>query len=90
MLQCQRHENNYPINKVELRMDAQRLYQEGAGRWGTDESVFTQIFSTRSPLEIAMIASYYRQFAGVDLYTSLQKNFQEMLKNYLKLFSMLL
>ena len=37
MLQCQRHENNYPINEAELRMDAQRLYQAGAGRWGTDE-----------------------------------------------------
>ena len=84
MLQCQRHENNYPINETELRMDAQRLYQAGAGRWGTDESVFTQIFATRSPLEIAMIATYYRQFAGVDLYTSLQKEFSGNVEKLLK------
>ena len=84
MLQCQRHENNYPINEAELRMDAQRLYQAGAGRWGTDESVFTQIFATRSPLEIAMIATYYRQFAGVDLYTSLQKEFSGNVEKLLK------
>ena len=65
-------------------MDAQRLYQAGAGRWGTDESVFTQIFATRSPLEIAMIATYYRQFAGVDLYTSLQKEFSGNVEKLLK------
>ena len=77
-------ENNYPINEVELRMDAQRLYQAGAGRWGTDESVFTQIFATRSPLEIAMIATYYRQLAGVDLYTTLQKEFSGNVEKLLK------
>ena len=75
MLQCQRHENNYPINAAELQMDAQRLYQAGAGRWGTDESIFTQIFTTRSPLEIAALAGYYKQIAGVDLLTSIKKEF---------------
>jgi hypothetical protein len=84
MLQCQRHENNYPINEAELRMDAQRLYQAGAGRWGTDESIFTQIFSTRSPLEIAMIATYYKQMSGFDLYTSLKKEFSGDVEKLLK------
>ena len=84
MLQCQRHENDYPINEMELRMDAQRLYQAGVGRWGTDESIFTQIFSTRSPLEIAMIATYYKQFAGVDLYSSLKKEFSGDAEKLLK------
>ena len=31
MLQCQRHEVDYPINEQELRMEAQRLYSAGAG-----------------------------------------------------------
>ena len=84
MLQCQRHENNYPINMPELQMEAQRLYQAGAGRWGTDESVFTQIFSIRSPAEIATIAQCYRQIAGVDLYTSLKKEFSGNVEKLLK------
>ena len=84
MLQCQRHENNYPINMPELQMEAQRLYQAGAGRWGTDESVFTQIFSIRSPAEIATIAQCYQQIAGVDLYTSLKKEFSGNVEKLLK------
>ena len=84
MLQCQRHENNYPINNAELQMEAQRLYSAGAGRWGTDESMFTSIFATRSPCEIAVIAQFYRQFAGVDLYTTLQKEFSGNVEKLLK------
>ena len=84
MLQCQRHEVDYPINEQELRMEAQRLYSAGAGRWGTDESVFTQIFATRSPVEIAAIASFYQQIAGVDLYTSLKKEFSGNVEKLLK------
>ena len=30
----------------ELQGEAQRLYQAGEAKWGTDESVFTQIFTT--------------------------------------------
>ena len=84
MLQCQRHENTYPINQQELRMEAQRLYSAGAGRWGTDESVFTQIFATRSPLEIAAIAGFYKQICGYDLYTTLKKEFSGNVEKLLK------
>ena len=84
MLQCQRHENDYPINHQELQMEAQRLYSAGAGRWGTDESMFTRIFATRSPCEIATIAQIYRQISGVDLYTSLQKEFSGNVEKLLK------
>jgi annexin A7/11 len=84
MLQCQRHENDYPINEMELRMDAQRLYQAGVGRWGTDESIFTQIFATRSPVEIAVIARIYQQIAGIDLYTSLKREFSGNVEKLLK------
>ena len=84
MLQCQRHENDYPINNAELQMEAQRLFQAGAGRWGTDESVFTRIFSTRSPCEIATIAQIYRQISGVDLYITLQKEFSFNVEKLLK------
>ena len=84
LLNCQRHDFSYPINQQELQMEAQRLWQAGAARWGTDESVFTQIFATRSPCEIAQIAQFYRQIAGVDLYTSLQKEFSGNVEKLLK------
>ena len=75
LLNCQRHDFSYPINQQELQMEAQQLYQGGAARWGTNESVFTRIFTTRSPAEIAVIAQLYQKIAGVDLYTSLKKEF---------------
>ena len=75
LLQCSRHDNSYPINQQELQMEAQQLYQGGAARWGTNENTFTRIFSTRSPTEIAVIAQLYQRIAGVDLYTSLKKEF---------------
>ena len=84
MLQCQRHEFNYPLNNTELQAEAQRLYKSGAGRWGTDETTFTQIFTTRSPAEIATIAQFYKQIAGVDLYTSLKKEFSGNTETLLK------
>ena len=84
MLQCTRHDENYPLNNVELQSEAQRLYQAGAGRWGTDESIFTQIFTVRSPAEIAMIAQFYKQIAGVDLYTSLKNEFSGNAEKVLK------
>jgi hypothetical protein len=31
MLQCQRHDFNYPLNNAELQSEAQRLYKAGAG-----------------------------------------------------------
>ena len=75
LLQCQRHDFSYPINPQELQMEAQQLYRGGAARWGTDESIFTRIFSIRSPAEIAYIAQCYQQMSGVDLYTTLKKEF---------------
>jgi len=75
LLQCQRHDFTYPINQQELQMEAMQLYKGGAARWGTDESVFTRIFTTRSPAEIAVIAQLYQKICGIDLYTSLKKEF---------------
>ena len=84
MLQCQRHDFNYPINMQELQGEAQRLYQAGEGKWGTDESVFTQIFTTRAPHEIATIAQLYQQYAGKDLYSALKKEFSGNTEKLLK------
>ena len=75
MLNCQRHDYNYPLNDQELQQEAQLLYNAGAGRWGTNETVFERIFTTRSPPEITRIAEFYKQIANVDLLTSIKKEF---------------
>jgi hypothetical protein len=84
ILQCQRHENNYPLNDNELRMEAQQLYKAGEGRWGTDESVFTRIFATRSPCEIAAIALHYKYITGIELYKTLEREFSGNTEKLLK------
>ena len=50
----------------------------------TDESVFTYIFSTRSPAEIAVIAGMYKQLSGHDLYDSLKTEFSGNVEKLLK------
>ena len=61
-------------------MESQQLYRGGAERWGTDEEVFTRIFATRSPAEIAVIADLYKKIAELIYIHHLKKNFQEVLK----------
>ena len=56
-------------------MEAQQLYQGGATRWDIDEDIFARIFTTRSPAEIAVIAQLYQKLCGINLYTSLKKEF---------------
>ena len=46
--------------------------------------MFTKIFATRSPFEIVVITQIYRQITGVDLYTSLQKEFSGNVEKLLK------
>jgi annexin A7/11 len=75
LLECRRNDFSFPINEQILQMEAQKLYQGGAARWGTDENIFTGIFTTRSPLEIAVIANIYQKISGVDLNTTLKKEF---------------
>ena len=84
VLQCQRHENDYPINNDELQMEAQKLYSTGVEKWKKDDSIFTQLFSTRSPNEIAVIAQFYKQLAGFDIEISLQKGFKGDILEYLR------
>ena len=75
LLSCQRYDFSYPINQQELQIEAQLLYLGGVTRWDTDEDVFTRIFTTRSPAEMGVIAQLYQKLCGVDLYTSLKKEF---------------
>ena len=66
LLYSQRSNNQVP-NQQQCMMDAQALYKAGEKRWGTDESVFNQIFSTRSNAEIACINQCYINLRGKGL-----------------------
>ena len=64
ILQCQRHDNNFPVDQNICNVEAQQLYSGGEGRWGTDEGIFTKIFASRSNMELCAIANYYQQMSG--------------------------
>jgi hypothetical protein len=74
LLLAQRSQNQVP-NQQQCMMDAQNLYKAGEGRWGTDESIFNQIFSTRSPAEIACINQCYVSLRGKSLEKAIDNEF---------------
>lgn len=84
ILQCQRHDESFQINAPELQMEAQKLYQAGPAKWGTDESTFVSIFSTRSAAEIRTIAQYYQQMCGKSLLDMIESEFSGDAKKALK------
>ena len=86
LLLAQRSQNQVP-NQQQCMMDAQALYKAGEGRWGTDESTFNQIFSTRSSAEIACINQCYVSIRGKSLEKAIDSEFSGNAK---KLFMTLL
>jgi len=48
-----------PVNEDAAKADAERLYNAGEGRLGTDEKVFIEIFSKRSWPQIRRVFSVY-------------------------------
>ena len=84
ILQCQRHDNNFPVDQNICYQEAQQLYSGGQGRWGTDEGIFTKIFSTRSNMEIYYIAVSYQQLSGRSLLDALDSEFSGNTKKLLR------
>ena len=84
ILQCQRHDNSYPVDQSLCQNEAQQLYQAGQGRWGTDEGVFTRIFAQKSSMELGTIGMYYQQMTGMSLYQAIEKEFSGNVKDLLK------
>ena len=58
LLQGNRSINTNP-DQAKCKQDADDLYNSGEGKWGTDESLFTLIFTQRSPNELALIEKFY-------------------------------
>jgi hypothetical protein len=84
ILQCQRHDNNFPVDQNVCYQEAQQLYSGGQGRWGTDEGIFTKIFATRSNMEIYYIATSYQQLSGRNLLDALDSEFSGDAKKLLR------
>ena len=83
LLYSQRSNNQVP-NQQQCMMDAQALYKAGEKRWGTDESVFNQIFSTRSNAEIACINQCYMNLRGKGLDKVIDNEFSGDVKKLFK------
>ena len=73
LLQGNRSENNCP-NIDKCKQDADDLYKATEG-WNTDESVFNKIFVTRSPMELAYIAKYYKEYKGNSILKTIEEEF---------------
>ena len=56
-------------------MDEQSLYQAGEARWGNEEGIFNQIFSTRSRADIICINQCYQSLRGKTLERVVEKEF---------------
>jgi len=90
LLYSQRSQNPVP-NQQQCMMDAQALYKAGEKRWGTDESVFNQIFSTRSNAEIACINQCYINLRGKGLDKAISNEFSgDNKKLFMTLFKVLI
>ena len=83
LLQCNRSMNVNPDPNM-CQSDAQTLYNAGEGRWGTDESTFIRIFSSRSAAEMAMINDCYTRLRGKGLLKAIDKEFSGDIKKLLE------
>jgi len=74
LIQSNRSTNQNP-DENQCRADAQNLFEAGEGQWGTDESVFNQIFTLRSHNEIVEIAKHYQNISGKTLLEAIDSEF---------------
>jgi len=50
-----------PVNDAAASADAVNIYKAGEKKWGTDDSAFIQIFTSRSSYHLQAVDKYYRQ-----------------------------
>ena len=82
-LQGNRDENQN-VNHQLAQEDAQRLYQAGEGRLGTDESCFNMILATRSFPQLKATMEAYSRMANRDLLSSVSREFSGNVESGLK------
>jgi hypothetical protein len=74
LLNANRHPDAYP-NLEECKNCAKRLYEAGEKILGTNEDVFTQIFTEKSPSEFICIAQLYHKLTKHTLLQAVQNEF---------------
>ena len=55
------------VDHEKAKREAQELYAAGEKRWGTDESKFNLIFTSRS---LPQLKATFEEYAKVNIYTS--------------------
>ncbi|XP_012978630.2 annexin A7 isoform X2 [Mesocricetus auratus] len=82
---CQgNRDENQSVNYQMAQDDAQRLYQAGEGKLGTDESCFNMILATRSFPQLKATMEAYSRMANRDLLSSVSREFSGYIESGLK------
>jgi len=69
------------VDVEEAKADAQRLYDAGEGKWGTDENIFNQIFALRSFEQLKVTWLYYRKLTGSLILDVIEKELSGKLRS---------
>ncbi|BFZ17663.1 hypothetical protein BsWGS_20702 [Bradybaena similaris] len=66
-------QENQPVDLNKARADAQRLYDAGERRWGTDENTFNMILASQSYEQCRAVFAEYGQIAKHDIEHAISK-----------------
>ena len=80
---CLRSESVIP-NQADCQQKADKLYNAGEKKLGTDEKVFYDILTLSSPAELRFIDQYYMQKYNHGILTAIDKEFSGNMKKLLK------
>ncbi|KAJ1143092.1 hypothetical protein NDU88_009403 [Pleurodeles waltl] len=82
---CQgNRDENQTVNYQMAQQDAQRLYQAGEGKLGTDESSFNLVLASRSFPHLKAVVEAYFKIANRDLLSTIGREFSGNVENGLK------
>ncbi|XP_051475889.1 annexin A7 isoform X2 [Apus apus] len=82
---CQgNRDENQTVDYQKAQEDAQRLYQAGEGKLGTDESCFNMVLATRSFPQLKATVEAYSRIANRDLLSSIDREFSGNVERGLK------
>lgn len=75
--------NSGHVNGAQARADAQRLYEAGEKRMGTDEGVFTKLFAQSSFEHLRLVFEEYKAVSGNTIEQALKHEMSGDLKKAL-------